>query len=80
MAVEYSPKKIAVNIVAPGMTETERIVDVPQKAKLLTKMQSPSRALIQPREVARAVAFLLQQDSCSITGETIRVCGGINMI
>ena len=80
LAVEYSPKKIAVNIVAPGMTETERIVDVPQKAKLLTKMQSPSRALIQPREVARAVAFLLQQDSCSITGETIRVCGGINMI
>lgn len=80
LAVEYSPKGIAVNLVAPGMTETERIADMPQKAKLMTKMQSPSRALIQPTDIAQAVGFLLEQNTCAITGETVRVCGGIRMI
>ncbi|MDD3138164.1 MAG: SDR family oxidoreductase [Lachnospiraceae bacterium] len=80
LAVEYSPKGIACNIVSPGMTETERIVDLPQKAKLMTKMQNPSRNLIKAEEVAETITFLLSRKSCAITGETIRVCGGIQMI
>ena len=80
LAAEYSSKGIAVNIVAPGMTETERIAGLPQKAKLLTKMQTPSRRLILPEEIAETVIFLLNQKSCSITGETLRVCGGIKML
>lgn len=80
LAVEYGPKGIAFSMVAPGMTETSRIADLPQKAKLLTKMQSPSRSLVQPEEVARAVCFLLEQETCVMTGETLRVCGGIHMI
>jgi 3-oxoacyl-[acyl-carrier protein] reductase len=80
LAVEYSPKKIAINLIAPGMTETERIIDLPQKAKLMTKMQSPSRSLIHVDEIAETVAFLLMQKSCAITGETVRVCGGIKML
>ena len=79
LAVEFSPKGIAVNIVAPGMTDTERIADMPQKAKLMTKMQAPSRSLIQTDDVARAVVYLLEQHGCAVTGETIRVCGGIHM-
>lgn len=80
LAVEYSPKGIAFNLVAPGMTETSRIADLPQKAKLLTKMQSPARSLIRPEEIARAVHFLLSQETCAMTGETLRICGGIHMI
>lgn len=80
LAVEYSPMGIAINIVSPGMTETERIASMPEKAKLMTKMQSPARKLIQVEDVSKTVAFLLEQDSCAITGETIRVCGGISMI
>lgn len=80
LAVEYGPKGIAVSIVSPGMTETERIFDIPQKAKLSTKMQSPSRALVKPREVASCIRFLLDANGCSMAGETLRVCGGIRMI
>ena len=80
LAVEYGPKGIALNLVAPGMTETERIASMPQKAKLLTKMQSPGRHLIRPQEVADAVAFLLGRETCAMTGETLRVCSGIHML
>lgn len=80
LAVEYSPKGIAFSMVSPGMTETERIMDLPQKAKLMTKMQNPSRALVLPDEVAEAVLFLIQQKSCVMTGENIRVNGGYHMI
>lgn len=80
LAVEYGPLGIAINIVAPGMTETERIANMPEKAKLITKMHSPSRHLIQVKEVVKAIEFLLEQDSCAITGETIRVCGGTRML
>lgn len=80
LAVEYGPSQIAVNVVAPGMTETERILGMPEKAKLMTKMQSPSRRLVQAEEVVQAIEFLLERDSCAITGETLRICGGIQMI
>ena len=55
-------------------------MDLPQKAKLMTKMQNPSRALVSPEEVAEAVLFLIQQKSCVMTGETLRVNGGYHMI
>ena len=80
LAVEYGPKGIALHLVAPGMTETERIASMPQKAKLLTKMQSPGRHLIRPQELADAVAFLLGRETCAMTGETLRVCSGIHML
>ena len=80
IAVEYGPRGIAFNMVSPGMTETERILHVPEKAKLLAKMQAPSRNLQNVDEIADTVIFLLNQKTCALTGETIRVCGGVQMI
>ncbi|MEW5946142.1 MAG: SDR family oxidoreductase [bacterium] len=80
LAVEYGPKGITVNNVAPGMTETSFIADVPDKAKMVTSMQTPLRRLAQPQDVAAAVAFLAGDDASYITGETVRVCGGQIML
>lgn len=76
LAVEYGPKGIRVNVVAPGMTQTDRIASLPEKAKMLTRMQTPLRSLAEPADIANAVAFLLSPGARHITGETIRVCGG----
>lgn len=79
LAVEYGPKGVRVNVVAPGMTKTDMIAHVPDKAKLLTQMQTPLRRLAEPADVAGAIAFLLSPSAAHVTGETLRVAGGAVM-
>jgi 3-oxoacyl-[acyl-carrier protein] reductase len=55
------------------------LANYPDKAKMVTKMQTPLRQLADAEDVANAVGFLLSPASRHITGETIRVCGGITM-
>lgn len=80
LAVELGPRGIRVNVVAPGMTRTRMIEGLPEKAKMLTKAQTPMRRLADPIDVAHAVAFLLGPSAGHITGETVRVCGGMTML
>jgi 3-oxoacyl-[acyl-carrier protein] reductase len=77
--VEYGPRGVRVNVVAPGMTKTDMIAHVPEKAKMLTQMQTPLRRLAEPDDVSRGIAFLLGTGAAHITGETLRVCGGAVM-
>ena len=79
LAVEYGPKGIRSNIVAPGMTQTEMLSSIPDKTKMLAKMNTPLRKLATVDEIAQVVEFLLGPGSSHMTGETIRVCGGIAM-
>jgi len=79
IAVEYGNKGIRSNIVAPGMTQTEMISGISEKTKLLAKMNSPLRKIATPEDIACTVEFLVGDESGHITGETIRVCGGIVM-
>jgi len=79
LAVEYGPKGIRSNIVAPGMTQTEMLSTIPDKTKMLAKMSTPLRKLATVDEVAQVVEFLLGPGGSHMTGETIRVCGGITM-
>ncbi len=76
LAVEYGPLSVRFNLVSPGMTKTELISDVPEKAKLLSAMNTPLRKLANSTDVANAICFLASDKSSYITGETIRVNGG----
>jgi 3-oxoacyl-[acyl-carrier protein] reductase len=80
LAVELGPLGIRVNCVAPGMTETDLIADLPEKAKMLAKVQTPLRRLATPEDVAGAVAFLFGSRAAHVTGEVLRVCGGASMV
>lgn len=79
LAVEYGPKGIRFNSVNPGMTKTQMISNIPDKVKMLTKMNTPLRNLAEPADIANSIAFLLSPQAAHITGETLRVCGGIFM-
>lgn len=79
IAVEYGKLGIRSNIVAPGMTQTDMISGVPDKTKLLAKMNTPLRKIATPEDIANTVEFLVGDGSGHISGETIRVCGGIVM-
>lgn len=80
LAVEYGPKNIRINVIAPGMTQTDLTAELPQKAKELTRMTTPLRQLGTPEDVAGVVSFLMSPSARHLTGETIRVCGGSVMI
>jgi 3-oxoacyl-[acyl-carrier protein] reductase len=80
LAVELAPFNIQVNLVSPGMTETNLISDISDRAKLLAAAKTPLKRLASPEDVANVVLFLASSNSDYITGETIRVSGGLVMI
>ncbi len=79
LASEFGPKGVRVNMVAPGMTNTQMIASLPDKAKMLAKMNTPLRRLAEPEDIARVIAFLIGDGGRHITGETIHVSGGVTM-
>jgi 3-oxoacyl-[acyl-carrier protein] reductase len=79
LAVEFGPKGVRVNTVAPGMTQTEMIANIPDKVKMLAKMNAPLRKLAESEDIADAIAFLISPSARHITGVTLPVCGGLSM-
>lgn len=68
---------IRVNAVAPGFTATEMITAMPEKVLEGMKGRTPLGRLGEPRDIANAYLFLASEEASFITGETLRVDGGI---
>ena len=62
------------NVVAPGLIETEMIKDAPIER---IKEIIPMARIGKPEEVARVVRFLCSDDASYITGQVIGVNGGM---
>lgn len=74
-AMEYGPRGVRVNAVAPGPIATERVADIADElAPVLARV--PSRRMSTPEEVAAAVAFLAGDDAGNIHGVVLSVDGG----
>jgi 3-oxoacyl-[acyl-carrier protein] reductase len=80
LARELGPRNITVNCVAPGMTDTMMVGNIPEKARLVLARQVPLRRLAQPVDIAEGIAFLLSPGAAYITGETLRINGGQVML
>jgi 3-oxoacyl-[acyl-carrier protein] reductase len=80
LAFELAPKGITVNMISPGMTDTELIADIPEKSRLMVAAKAPLRRLAKPEDIAGTVGFLASSKADYITGETIRVNGGQVML
>jgi 3-oxoacyl-[acyl-carrier protein] reductase len=68
---------IRVNAVAPGFIATEMITSMPEKIIDGMKAHTPLGRLGDPRDIANAYLFLASDEASFITGETLRVDGGI---
>jgi acetoacetyl-CoA reductase len=79
LALEMAQRGITINCVAPGFIATQMVSAIPEPvlAKIVEKI--PQRRLGQPREVARVVCFLLEDESSYITGAEYPVNGGLDM-
>lgn len=79
LAVEFGPRGILVNMVSPGMTETDSLAFVPERLRKVQAMQAPLRRLGQAEDIARAVLFLCSEAGSYCAGADIPVCGGAGM-
>ncbi len=83
LARETARYKINVNVVCPGLTETQLLQDsrdqLPKIMDAVTKA-IPWGRVGRPEEVAEAVVFLASSSADYITGQTLSVNGGLTMM
>ncbi len=78
-AREFARKgaKVRVNAVSPGYTRTPMIASVPEKVLEPIIARTPLGRLAEIRDIANAVLFLSSDDAEFITGQVLRVDGGL---
>lgn len=79
LARELGPRAITVNAVAPGLFITELTQDLSEDAIARAKALAPLNRLGKLPEVAHLVSFLSSDKAAYITGEVIRVDGGLGI-
>ncbi len=77
LAREYASRGITVNAVAPGFIDTDMTAGLPEEAKKTIVEQTPVGRTGTPEEVAASVLFLASDEASYITGQVLRVNGGM---
>ena len=76
LALEVAPRGITVNVVSPGLVETEMLEGAPVK-QLLSYV--PLGRVGRPEEIAHVVRYLCSDEAGFVTGQVIGVNGGMLM-
>lgn len=79
LATEVARRGITVNAVAPGFIETDMTTAVRNAAADKIKDAIPCRRFGKPEDIAAAVLFLATDDASYITGQVIKVDGGLTL-
>lgn len=79
LAWELGSRNITVNMVTPGLIETEMIEKVTDKRRAQLLAQTPLRRTGTPQEVAEVVKFLASDGAAYVTGAAVPIGGGIGM-
>ena len=79
LAKELASRGVTANAVAPGYIETDMTAALPEASRAAMVQGIPAARPGKPEEVARAVAFLASEESGYITGQVLRVDGGMAM-
>ncbi|MDX6401046.1 MAG: enoyl-[acyl-carrier protein] reductase [Gaiellaceae bacterium] len=82
LAVELSPRNIRVNAISAGVVETEALDHFPNREEMLRagKTRTPAGRLVEPDDVAGAVAFLCSPDADMVRGHTLIIDGGYSLL
>jgi len=78
LAVELAGTGVTVNAVAPGLTRTaSAVVGLPAEAHAAVLAQQAVKRPLTAEDQAAAVAFLVSPDAAAMTGQALRVDGGV---
>jgi enoyl-[acyl-carrier protein] reductase III len=82
LAVELAPRGIRVNAVSAGVVETEALDHFPNREQMLHEAQerTPAGRMVEPDDVAAAVAYLCSPDAEMLRGQTLIVDGGYSLL
>jgi NAD(P)-dependent dehydrogenase (short-subunit alcohol dehydrogenase family) len=76
-AVEFGPRRVRVNAVAPGTVWTPRVAGLlGPEGKLVQEAQAPLRRVATPADIAAVLLFLTSDLAAHVTGQTLVVDGG----
>lgn len=79
IAKEFASRNVRVNAIAPGFIETDMTANLPETIRENALKNIPLSRLGQAEEVAKVALFLASDLSSYVTGEVIRVDGGMAM-
>jgi 3-oxoacyl-[acyl-carrier protein] reductase len=79
VARELASRNVRVNAVAPGYIDTDMTAAVPEAARQKMAEMIPLGRLGSAEDVAAAVAWLCSDQASYVTGEVLRVNGGMHM-
>jgi NAD(P)-dependent dehydrogenase (short-subunit alcohol dehydrogenase family) len=82
LALELAPAGITANAILAGVTETSAFRQIPGHEKLaeIARMRNPHHRLTTPEDVARCIAALCHPATYWLTGNTLHVDGGENIV
>jgi 3-oxoacyl-[acyl-carrier protein] reductase len=79
VAQEVASRNITVNVVAPGLVETDMTRTITEDARGDWAARIPLKRLGTPDDIAGAVCFLASDEAAYITGQVLAVNGGMYM-
>ena len=81
LAVEYGPRNVRVNCIAPGLVRTDFARALWENPDILKKSTStaPLRRIGEPDEIAGAAVFLASKAGAFMTGQAIVIDGGVTI-
>jgi enoyl-[acyl-carrier protein] reductase III len=82
LAAELGPRGIRVNVVSPGVVDTDALRHFPARDEMLetARGRTPLGRLTTPEDVAEVVGFLTSERSAMVTGHTLVVDGGAGVL
>lgn len=79
LAREYASRNVTVNVVTPGFIDTDMTSAMTEEARKGMLSTIPLGRTGKPEDIASAIVFLCSDEAAYITGETLRVNGGMYM-
>ncbi len=76
LALELGKYGVLVNAIAPGLIDTPLTQKLPENVQQKLIQAQPTKTMGKPEDIANAVAFLCDEQTQFITGQTIYVDGG----
>jgi NAD(P)-dependent dehydrogenase (short-subunit alcohol dehydrogenase family) len=86
LAVEYAPRQVRVNALAPGYVATQKVIDYwnsfpdPEAAKAETMKLHPGGRIAETEEIAMAAVFMISDECRFMTGACLTVDGGLSIL